>query len=526
VIDTSPEAQRVRSPREASAVAESAPASHRLAGNALVTAGSQIVTMGLSAVLAVVMLFLFGKTAKTDGLFTAFGVYNIVAIVAQSLRTTIVARLVEGPSLWDAFDRYVTAVLFLAVAIAVPLAVLAGPLAHLLIGDASGDTYDTARTALWLFSVAGAAVLLAALGAAALAALDRFVAVSVAYLAAGFGSIAGVLVLAGPLDVTSVAVAVTAGALLNLAIMVRNLLRAGWSPHRRILDRAPGIGRRIGVIVTGAAIYAAPQGIFVVSLALAARMGGGAATVYTYAFFAASFIVGASSSSVSIVMAAPVAQGWDRSPPSLTPHLRTIVRLGATLTVIVIGVAAIAGDDLAALVLGSKLTEQDTSAMAGGFVALAGFMLAMVAVTLPLLAAFALSRYTAVAAVAVGAVLAQVVLGIAAATTDRLEWLAVATSCSTIIMLVGLLAVVYGRRAGAPLAAIAAELAPPIALGAATFGVAWAASLAVDGRVGDVALAAVAALAYVAVLRALLPGHWELVRRLLAPVAALRRSAA
>ena len=121
---------------------------------------------------------------------------------------------------------------------------------------------------------------------------------------------------------------------------------------------------------------------------------------------------------------------------------------------------------------------------------------------------------------------AQVVLGIAAATTDRLEWLAVATSGSTIIMLVGLLAVVYGRHAGAPLAAVAAELAPPIALGAATFGVAWAASLAVDGRAGDIALAAVAALAYVAALRALLPGHWELVRRLLAPVAALRRSAA
>jgi hypothetical protein len=123
--------------------------------------------MGPSAVLAIVMLFLFRKTGRTDGPFTAFGVYNIVAIVAQSLRTTIVARLVEGPSLWDAFDRDVTAVLFLAVAIAVPLAVLAGPLAHLLTGDASGDTYDTARTALWLFSVAGAAVLLAALGAAA-----------------------------------------------------------------------------------------------------------------------------------------------------------------------------------------------------------------------------------------------------------------------------------------------------------------------------------------------------------------------
>ena len=65
-------------------------------------------------------------------------------------------------------------------------------------------------------------------------------ALSVAYLAAGFTSIAAILLLATPLDVTSVAIAVAAGALLNLAIMVRNLLRAGWSPHRRIFDRARG----------------------------------------------------------------------------------------------------------------------------------------------------------------------------------------------------------------------------------------------------------------------------------------------
>jgi hypothetical protein len=252
-------------------------------------------------------------------------------------------------------------------------------------------------------------------------------------------------------------------------------------------------------------------------------MGSGAATVYTYAFFAASFIVGASSSSVAIVLAAPVAQGWDRSPASLTPHLRTIFRLGATLTVIVIGAAAIAGDDLANLALGSKLTTQDTNAMVGCFVALSGFMLAMVAVALPLLAAFALSRYGAVAAVAVAAVLAQVGLAIAAATTDRLEWLAIATSGSTILMLIGLLVVVYGVHVGPPLAAICAELGPPVAAGAATFGPAWVAALAFTGPGPDLALAAVAASAYLVVLRTLLPGYWELVRRLVAPIVAVAR---
>ena len=76
------------------------PSDTRLAGNTLVTSVSQIVTMGLGAILAFVVVFAFGKTDKTDGFFTAYGVYGVLVIVAQSLRTTLLARLVEAPSLW------------------------------------------------------------------------------------------------------------------------------------------------------------------------------------------------------------------------------------------------------------------------------------------------------------------------------------------------------------------------------------------------------------------------------------------
>jgi peptidoglycan biosynthesis protein MviN/MurJ (putative lipid II flippase) len=491
-----------------------------------VTAVSQVVTMGLGALLALLVLFVFGKTPKTDGLFTAYGVYGVLLMLAQSLRTTVVARLVEAPSLWRAFDHYLGAVLALTLAAAVPLVALADPLAHLLTGHAAGDAHDAARTGLWLFALAGGAQLLAAIGAAALGALDRFVPVSVAYLAAGVASIAGVAVLSGPLDVDAVPVAVAAGSLLNAALMTRSLLAAGWRPHRRVVGSLRALGRRVWIMVSGAALYAASQAIFVVSLALAARIGSGAATVYTYAFFAASFIVGASSGSVGIVLAAPLAQTWDRSPASLTPHLRTIVRLGAVLIAPVLGVAAVAGDDLAAAVLGSKLDGADTQALAGSFLALAGYMFAMLAVTVPLLAAFALSRYPAVAAVSLGALVVHVGLSVAAATTDRLEWLAVAASASTILMLVGLLGVVFGRDAGRSLAATAGELVAPLALAALTFGAAGVVTIAVTGGAAAVAAAALACLAYVALLRALLPGHWELVQRLLAPLAGMRAARA
>lgn len=482
--------------------------------------------MGLGALLALLVLFVFGKTPKTDGLFTAYGVYGVLLMLAQSLRTTIVARLVEAPSLWAAFDHYLGAVLALTVATTIPLVVLADPLAHLLTGAGSGDAHDAARTGLWLFALAGAAQLLAAIGAAALGALDRFVPVSIAYLAAGVASIAGVAVLSGPLDVSAVPVAVAAGSLLNAALMTRTLLASGWHPHRRLVGSARALGRRVWTMVSGAALYAASQAIFVVSLALAARIGSGAATVYTYAFFAASFIVGASSGSVGIVLAAPLAQTWDRSPASLTPHLRTIVRLGAVLIAPVLGVAAVAGDDLASAILGSKLDGADTQALAGSFLALAGYMFAMLAVTVPLLAAFALSRYPAVAAVSLGALVIHVGLSVAAATTDDLEWLAVAASVSTILMLTGLLAVVYGRDAGRPLLAAASELVAPVALATLTFGAAGVVTVVATGSAVAVAAALVASVAYVVLLRAWLPAHWELVERLLAPVAGMRAARA
>ena len=481
--------------------------------------------MGLGAVLALVVLFAFGKTAKTDGLFTAYGVYGILLMLSQSLRTTIVARLVEAPSLWRAFDRYVGAVLVIVLIAAAPLLVLGDPLAHVLTGSAEGDAHDAAQTALWLFAIAGSAQLLAGVGAAALGALDRFVAVSVAYLSAGVASVLGVAILAGSLDVAAVPVAIAAGSVLNAILMARSLLAAGWRPHAPLLRWATELGRRVWIIVSGAAPYAASQAMFVVSVALAARMGSGDATVYTYAFFAASFIVGASSGSVGIVLAAPLAQTWDRSPASLTPHLLTIVALGATLTVPVLGIAAIAGPDLAGVVFGSQLTTSDANALAGCFVALGGFVLAMLAITVPLLAAFALSRYQAVAGVAVATLVAHVGLSIAAATTDRLEMLAIAASVSTVLMLAGLLAVVYGSHAGTPLLAVVAEIARPAAVAAVAYGPAGYLGLVVSGRAAAIALAAVATAAYLGLLRALLPGQWELIRRLLAPLGGVRRSA-
>ena len=56
----------------------------RVAGSAFVTAAAQVVSMALGAALAVVVVLEFGKNARTDGLFAAYGVYGFVLLVARA----------------------------------------------------------------------------------------------------------------------------------------------------------------------------------------------------------------------------------------------------------------------------------------------------------------------------------------------------------------------------------------------------------------------------------------------------------
>ena len=139
--------------------AEAAPA--RVAGSALVTSLSTIAAMAMGGLLAIVVLLLFGKNARTDGFFAAYGVYAVIIALAQSLRASAVARLVQG-DLFENLDRLIGASVLILLASGVVLVGLGDPLAELLTGEGSGVAHDAARTALAILWGAGALQIVAA----------------------------------------------------------------------------------------------------------------------------------------------------------------------------------------------------------------------------------------------------------------------------------------------------------------------------------------------------------------------------
>jgi hypothetical protein len=435
---------------------------------------SSLVVSGSAAVAAALLTRWFGRTAETDGLLVAYGVYVVGTVAAQAFRMVVVPELTRA-ALGGGLGAETRGYAALFVVIAAPLTILAfllaSPLSRLLTGNLPPSAAAAAGGALgWLVLAAGLQ-LLAALAASALAACGSYEIVALGYTV---GAVAGVGLFAAVAAGSGV-VALAWGLALNgalsagipwLALMIRGELVC--DPRWRVEPT-----RRMKLLLEGSALPAGLQVMYLISLRAAAGLGVGYATTFSYAYMAAAVLMMASASSLALVSVAPLT-GRRISPEDVAGHvghatwLSTVPVFGGAVTFV------LCAPVIVPLLLGSAYTGGPARELGNVVIALAPWMLASIGVTLTFPLLFVVERRRAVFPVTAAAVLLYVPAAWVGREALGLVGIALALAGVTFLVLAALLAAISPRSLSSGAASLRGVVAgiglPALAgLGAGSF---------------------------------------------------------
>jgi peptidoglycan biosynthesis protein MviN/MurJ (putative lipid II flippase) len=495
----------------------------RVAASVALTSVAQIATMVLGGVLAVLVAAEFGSNAQTDGFFAAYGVYALVILLAQSLRVSVVPRLMEGESTqasFDAFNRFVAAVLLIFALFGVLFVALGHPLAALLTGDA--EAQSTAQTALAILWFAAGFQLFAALAAAMLGVFGNFVLAAVAYAVGGITSIVSFLVLEGALGIDSLPVAVLIGAAVTATPPAVALLRAGWRPSLAHVRNVRLAARRAGLLGLSSPPMVLMQAMYLISVVFVAQLEEGAVTIFSYAFFGLGILIALVASSIPIVFAAPLAATWDRDPESLRPHVDAVFRTGLMVLIPAIAAAWLLGDDIGRILL-AEFTDSEVTETVRTFLVMSPATIAAEALAIPVTALFTLGRYRAMALLSVPVLVVYAGLSAAGYALDSIYAVAAVLPICLFGFALGMLALLHGRGVWSVAARLGGEVLRLAIPAAACFAAPAAVFAQAGSSAADVAAFAIGLGLYAALVALLMPAHRDLAVRL---VASIRQSAA
>jgi hypothetical protein len=381
----------------------------------------------------------FGRSAETDGFLAAYAVYTLLVLSAQAFRMVVVpdlTRTVEDGRLGGEARAYAVAFLALAIPVSVLVVALAGPLGELVTGDLPASSADVASRALEILVPAAFIQLLAALAASVLAALDSYGTAAVGFGASGLFGLALFAALADSVGITALAWALLVNALVALTVPVVALVRRGAlsGPWPVRLD----IGPRLWRLLQGAAVPLALQGSYLVSLRLASKLGVGSVTSFTYAYLAASTLVGATGFALGVISSAPLTRrGVD--PQAAGRHVVHAAWVSLAFVGAAAGVFALVGGRIVHLVLGDAYAGQVGRDLGLLVVYLSPWMIAWVGfvVTYPLV--FVADRRRWLLPIAAAGFASSIPLGLAFRELWGLPGIAVALGVATLVIACGLM---------------------------------------------------------------------------------------
>jgi hypothetical protein len=387
----------------------------------------------------------FGRNAETDGFLGAYGVYLVLVLAAQAFRMVVVPDLTRAAAegrLGGESRAYALAFLALAVPVCALVAVFSQPLGDLITGNLPPSSAHVAGRALAVLVPAAFVQLLAALAASALAAIDSYGTAAAGYALGGLTGLAVFAALADGHGIVALAwgLAVNAGVALAIplvALMRKHALGGPRAQHAAVLPR-------LWHLLQGASVPLALQGCYLLALRFAAQLGVGSLTSFSYAYLAASTLVGATAFSLGLISSAPLTRrGVD--PEEAGRHVVHAAWVSLSLVGAAAGVFALVGGRIVGFVLGSAYKGQVGRQLGHLVVYLSPWMVAWVgfAVTFPLV--FVAGRRKALLPLAAVGFAVCIPLGLGLRAVWGLPGIAIAIGLATLVMTLGLMAAVSTR---------------------------------------------------------------------------------
>jgi hypothetical protein len=387
----------------------------------------------------------FGRTDETDGFLAAYGVYLVLVLAAQAFRLVVVPDLTvaAGDGRLGAESRaYATAFLALAIPVSVLVGVFSKPLGNLITGSLPQSSADVAGRALVILVPAAFVQLLAALAASALAAVDSYGSAAAGFALGGITGLVVFAVLADTKGIVALAWGLAFNAAVALAIPVVVLVRrralAGHASGR--LDVLPRLWR----LLEGAAVPIALQGCYLVALRLASKLGVGSVSSFSYAYLAASTLVGATAFSLGVISSAPLTRrGLDAEAAG-----KHVVHAGwVSLSIVgaAAGVFALVGGRIVQFVLGDQYGGRVGRELGHLVAYLSPWMVGWVgfAVTFPLV--FVAGRRKWLVPIAIASFALDIPVGLLLRNAWGLPGIAIGIGIAAIAVALGLMAAVSPR---------------------------------------------------------------------------------
>jgi peptidoglycan biosynthesis protein MviN/MurJ (putative lipid II flippase) len=317
---------------------------HAHAGLAMAVA--TLAMAAASGIQALLYLSSFGVGARTDGFFVAFALYTSFGVFSQSIRVTSAPLLVGARPRLTA-GEFGLALLAISIPVGLATIPLAGPLAGLLAPGVGNAGREVAESALPILGLAMILQLWAAGGATLLAVRDRFDRIAFSYIAGAVTGLVVYVLVSGPAGELSLGWSMLAMAVVTSVTMLDGVRTSGFNLSIRGGGALGALTRRVGLVLGSTLIYLAFNGLYVITLAFASKYGAGGATVLSYAYLFASYLVAGTGFALGMsriadmrrgaladwreVIADTVPAGFRYSMLIVAPALAALIAGGATL---------------------------------------------------------------------------------------------------------------------------------------------------------------------------------------------------